>query len=255
MQSLREIQSLYHGIFLGSGSEHSRSGLRQDIRPAAIQIAVYQNNARETYRQALTASYPVIARLVGDDCFSGLVEKYRREYPSVSGDLIGFGSHFPEFLSGLYGDTDYAYLPDVAGLEWACEVALLGPECRGLKPGIEKNLNVDSCLNIRFKVPEEAHFVYSRYPVLDIWRVHQSTVNETVDLTSGPDHIVVARRLNDAVLKRISPGAFDLALAFRRRVTVAEAFEIWSVRYDINDFGRALEVLITSGLLCDFSLD
>ena len=254
MPSLREIQARCLNAFL-LGDDHALPrALRQYNRPAAIQMAVYQNNARETYQKALYASYPVIASLAGRDCFEGLAEKYRSEYPSASGDLMQFGSRFPEFLQGLYGDTNYAYFTDVAHLEWACEEVLTTSECKPVLPDQVRSLYGDACLNIRFKVADQARLISSDYPILDIWRAHQSAVLKTVDLDQGPDHIVVQRRRDDAVMSRISPGAFELAHEFRRCVTLGDVFESWTAVYDAGDFGQALEELLATGLLCDLSL-
>lgn len=255
MQSLREIQAQCVNAFLLGGDESLPMGLRRDIRPAAIQIAVYQNNARVTFTEALLASYPVVEKLVGRDCFSGLAEKYRMDHPSVSGDLLLYGRSFPEFLDTFYGDTEYAYLADVAHLEWACEEVLTEPESKHIGPDRIRSLIADSFTDIRFRVADQARLIQSDFPILDIWRAHQGTVPETIDLGCGPDHIAVMRMGNDAVLKRITASAFDLALTLRRGAALGDAFDTWTARYNGFHFGRALEELLAAGLLSDLSYE
>jgi len=114
MLSLREVQRrAYRAIVLEDNVlplTHSR----------AVRLDVYRNNARETFRKALSATYPVVQRLVGDACFRGIAAHFMREFPSRAGDLGRFGAELATLLDIYYRDTEFAYLADVARLEWAC---------------------------------------------------------------------------------------------------------------------------------------
>ena len=75
MSSLRSLQERSYRAFLLGDAEPLVPELMSREIPAPISIQVYQNNARETYRKALEASYPVVERLVGEECFRGLAHK------------------------------------------------------------------------------------------------------------------------------------------------------------------------------------
>lgn len=95
MPRLLEQQRTFHTAIMDSV-------LPTGLFKSELGLAVYRNNWREGMRKALLADYPVVAQLVGDDCFRGLVPRYVSAYPSTSGDLQDFGLEFPRFLAAEY---------------------------------------------------------------------------------------------------------------------------------------------------------
>ena len=92
----------------------SRRGLAAERR-----LQVYRNNLEASLGAALAAVYPVVARLVGDDCFRQIGRAYLARVPSRSGNLHEFGAALPEFLAAEPALAGLPYLGDVAALEWA----------------------------------------------------------------------------------------------------------------------------------------
>ncbi len=178
MTSLREIQRRAYRAFFDDDASGVIPVLAGDSIPRAVQVQIYQNNARETFRKTLASSYPVVERLVGNACFRGLCREYMRQYPSRSGSLQHFGAKFSELLADQFGGTEYGYLPDVARLEWACEAVLGEREC--------------------------VRLIGSTYPILAIWRANQPGESAIVDLSSGPEYVAVQRIGGDAILRLIS---------------------------------------------------
>jgi hypothetical protein len=86
-------------------------------------LAIYRGNVVAGITQALTAHYPVIAQLVGDEFFKALARAYWQAFPSKSGDLGDYGTALPEFLADFSPSQHLPYLPDVARLEWAVHKA------------------------------------------------------------------------------------------------------------------------------------
>ena len=64
MSSLRELQEHCYRAFVLGDSAALQPTVRNNEVSAEHRIQVYQNNARETFRKALLASFPVIERLV-----------------------------------------------------------------------------------------------------------------------------------------------------------------------------------------------
>lgn len=183
MTSLHEIQRRAYRAFFDDVASDIIPELAGDAIPPAVQVQIYQNNARETFRKSLASSYPVVERLVGEACFRGLCREYMRQYPSRSGSLQHFGANFSELLVDQFEGSEYEYLPDVARLEWACEAVLGEREC--------------------------VRLVGSTYPILAIWRANQSREPATVDLSSGPDYVAVLRSGGDAILRLISHDEYE----------------------------------------------
>lgn len=85
----------------------------------AHRLALYRGNLAASWLKALSAAYPVINALVGEDFMGGLVRAYGQAYPSDNPDLHHFGDRFAAFLAQFPHVDDLPYLPDMARLEWA----------------------------------------------------------------------------------------------------------------------------------------
>lgn len=253
MNSLREIQQRCYRAFLFGQTSHLTPDLVDNGIPATTRVKVYQNNAREIFRKTLMAAYPVVERLVGEVCFRSLALRYMREHPSASGDLQGFGRAFPSFLSTLYAGTRYAYLPDVASLEWACEEAHLAPDDAPLDPRRLGRIDNDDLPTVRFEIARGSHLVTSPYPILAIWRTNQPGNEATVELSSGPQHVVVLRRAGDVEMYPISAHAFELASRLESGLPLGEACDGLDERTDF-DLAACLQSLLGIGLLTGFSV-
>ena len=252
MNSLREIQHRCYRAFLYEETSQVVPDLVSNEIPAPARVQVYQNNAREAFRKTLAAAYPVIERLVGEDCLRGLALRYMREHRSVSGDLQGFGVAFPTFLAEIYGDTDYAYLPDVAALEWAFESVQLERESEPMDLERLRKIASEDHPRLRFELSTGTRLVSSPYPILAIWRANQPGNDATVDLSTGPEHVAVLRRGDDVEMHLLSAEAFALAREIQNGRSLGEACDALDDRE--LDLGRSLQSLITSGLLTGFSV-
>ena len=257
MNSLRDLQNRCYRAFLHGEDELLVDDLVDATIPASISIQVYQNNASETYRKALSASYPVIERLVGDGGFHGLARKYMRAFPSGSGDLQNFGAAFPEMLSEQYADTEFAYLPAVATLEWAMEEVQLEEERSPLDVAALADVEPSHYPALRFSRSTSARLIVSRFPILSIWRSNQPGKDASVDLDSGSEQVVVSRSASDVVLVPVTAFAASLASELGSDATLEAATESLAksaVDVDALAIGAALQELINARLLEDFEL-
>ncbi|MDL2357173.1 MAG: DUF692 family protein, partial [Pseudomonadota bacterium] len=94
-------------------------------------LALYRGNLTATWEKTLSAAYPVLRQLVGDEFFGGLTRAYGMRHPSDDADLNRFGATFAHFLGGFAHVADYPYLADMARLEWALHRAHYGPDAGG----------------------------------------------------------------------------------------------------------------------------
>jgi hypothetical protein len=257
MSTLHRLQEQCYRAFVFGEADPLLAELAVNSTRVAAAIAVYQNNARETYRLALQASYPVIERLVGDDCFRGLALKYMREHPSTSGDLQNFGLALPEMLNNIYASTVFSYLADVARLEWAMETVQLRAIDEPLNLKDLGELDPSLVPTVRLTRANSAQLVDSPYPILAIWKSNQPGKDKEVNLTSGAEHVVVRRAGGDTELSSITAVAASLALILEETATLAEATDAFAAKFGDDsdaDLGDALQQLTSSGLITGFSL-
>ena len=103
------------------------------LAPAA-RLAVYRHHVLRSLTDALLATFPVVARLVGEGFFRYAADRYVRAEPPAGPCLFEYGAGFGGFLAGFSACAPYPFLGDVARLEWAMNAAIHAAEAAPLAP-------------------------------------------------------------------------------------------------------------------------
>jgi hypothetical protein len=218
---------------------------------AGARLAIYRNNLREGFIKALALEFPVIERLVGNDYFRQLALEFLAEYPSRAGDLHPIGEPFPQYLRLRFGETPYAYLPDVAALEWAYQQALIAADARLFDLATLREIPEETYGRLRFTLHPACGLMRSPYPVMRIWAANQPDAagDEVVDLSSGADFILIRRAADGVEIRSIAATDFAVLDAFSRGAFLADALET-ALGIDPDfDLGEALRCFIGLGVL------
>ena len=244
MSSLRDLQRQFVGA------------LFDELPDERAGIEIYRNNLHEGFLKALALEFPVIQRLVGEAYFRQLARDFLRAHPSRAGDLHAIGAPFPNYLRERFAGTDYAYLPDVAELEWAYEQASIAPDAAVFDVRSLARVRPDSYGELRFNLQPACYRVSSAYPILRIWQANQVDADTalTVDLSMGPDHVVTRRTGRGVELVRVEHGDYRLLECFARHATLGEALSTLQRIAPAFDLGDALRRLIALGLITDIGV-
>lgn len=205
-------------------------------------LDIYRNNAIETYRKTLSSTYPVIERLVGQDCFRSLSYEFMQNYDSISGDLADFGSRFAELLEARYGGTEYAYLSDVAQLEWAYDTVYSSPDADSMDTDALVTIAGQDGSRVHVMIHPACRFVFSEYPILEIWGANQPGADSArmIDVRSGGECVAVYRS-DEFIELRVMRIADNLFLSLLKAgETLLSAFEQTVQRYAEFDLASAL---------------
>lgn len=251
MLSLRKLQSSFAAHLFEDEPESIIPWIRADGIDPAARLQIYRNNLHEGFHKTLALEYPVICRLVGSAYFRQLALAFLAAHPSRSGDLHHAGAPLASFLRQQYADTDYLYLADVAALEWAYQECLVAEELDPLDPLTLRDVPAQSYGTLRFTLRSACRLVHSRFPVLRIWEANQpeATGDETINLDSGPDFLLVFRIPRGIQLLRIHEDEHHLLTAFAGGKSLDEALEISLASNPRFDLSAALHRCIEIGVL------
>jgi Putative DNA-binding domain len=98
-------------------------------------LQAYRSNASLLAQRVLTAAFPTVRRLMGDDQFDGLAVHFWRTQPPTKGDLAQWGEGLEDFLRAIPELMQHeAHLPDVAALEWALHAGLTAADSESADP-------------------------------------------------------------------------------------------------------------------------
>ncbi len=229
MPSLRELQlGFADALFAGDDAPPPFATIPPER--AVERIAVYRRALFANYRNALGASYPVVARLVGAPFFAAAVDAFVRAHPSTSGDLNVYGDAFPAFLRGYPPADRLPYLADVARLEWAQDEANRAAEPDATPDavlGALAALAPEALPAARLALAPSCRLVASAYPVLRIWRSNQDGYEgaDRVSLDEGGDALLVRREAAAVTIERLAEPEFAWLDALARDASLAAAIE------------------------------
>lgn len=255
MLPLHELQERFLAALFDGASEAVLPCIHAGELSAAQRVAVYRNNLHEGFTKTLALEFPVIERLIGSDYFRQLALQFLAEHPSHAGDLHHIGTPFPQFLSKLFADSEYAYLPDVAALEWACQETLVCADAAPFDVNALRAISPETYSELRFTLHPACRLVCSSYPIVRIWSTNQPDAEaEVVDLSSGADRVLVRRGVDGVELHRLPAGEFALLQSLQQRAPLGYALELALAADESFDLGAALRRFVTLGFLTDIHL-
>nr|WP_315398296.1 DUF692 family multinuclear iron-containing protein [uncultured Duganella sp.] len=136
-------------------------------------FGLYRGNLAATWDKALAAAYPVVRMLVGEEFFGGLSKAYGHAHPSTSADMNHFGADFSRFLRDFPHVADYAYLPDMATLEWMLHRAHYAPAAQGLTADQLARVAPDVLETARLTLHPACGLFASQWAIIPLWQAHQ----------------------------------------------------------------------------------
>jgi hypothetical protein len=256
MPSLRDVQLQFAHALFESVSVPADSAIYDDgtISPAA-RLAIYRNNLQLGFAKTLALEFPVLERLVGQDYFRQTAREFLHEFPSRSGDLHHIGRAFPAFLQRRFEGTEFAYLPDIARLEWAIEEIMVAPDTRALSGSDLAAIDPGYYPQLAFEAQPTCRLLQSAFPVVRIWLSNQpGAPEEAIDLRAGGDAVAVVRASDGIEFRRLPAADVTLGLMLVRGMTLALAAEA-ALACDANfDLAGALTRLISAGVFTHVGL-
>ncbi len=215
MASLRELQAAF------------ADALRDPARTCAVSpsgnLDIYRNNSRAVFRGALEQIFPVVRRRVGDDFFRQLSFHYRAAFPSRSGDLHWAGRDFPGFLSGHLRETEYAWLADLARLEWARTEASVAPELPAVGVEVFAGFQPSELEYLVFELQPGLRLIESPYPVFSVWQANQYDTAPPVDQSLGNEYGLVRIRQDMVEAQTLAADVFAFISALACGATLGRA--------------------------------
>lgn len=248
MASLREMQ---HQFAAALRRPPGDADLASGLRPAA-NLDVYRHNAAHQLHNALSISYPVVCRRVGDDYFRQLAHHYRARFPSRSGDLQWVGREFPAFLETHLADTDYSWLADLARLEWARELAGLAKTLPAIGVETLGRFAPEELGQLHFTLQPSLGLLSSPYPVFSVWTANQIENAPPVDQSLGEEHVLILGRTESVEMRLLTPPLFSYLSALAGGAALEDAMS--AAGLDEAGLLSALQFSFAQGLVCGLSL-
>jgi hypothetical protein len=178
------------------------------VVPAA-NLAIYRNNALSNFRNALAGTFPVIVKRVGEDFFRQLAHHYRARFPSRSGDLHWIGRDFAAFLEAHLAGGEYAWLADLARLEWAHAEVSIATGLPAASAEVLATFAAEQLESLVFVLQPTLRLVSSSYPVFSVWLANQAENAPPVGQSIGSECGMIRQHANLVEVARLPPDLFS----------------------------------------------
>lgn len=244
MASLRDLQREF-----GAALRDPTAGC--DVHPAG-NLSIYRNNSAYAFRSALESSFPVLRKRVGDDYFRQLGAQYRSRFPSRSGDLHWVGREFAAFLRDHLQGGEYAWLADLARLEWSRQQAAITRTEPAVTAQVLANFASDQLEHLGFTLQPSLSLVASDFPVFTIWLLNQSDNAPPADQSLAGEQGLIRGRAESVEVQQIPPDFYSFLSALSAGAPLGDA--ITASGLDQAGLVNALGLVFNEGLVCAVTL-
>ena len=256
MPALGDLQAAIRDAILGGDAGAAASHIAPDGLEPAARLQIYRHHVITTLTAALESTFPVVRRLVDARFFAYAADTYIRQHPPSEPCLVEYGATFSAFLSAFPPCRAHAYLPDVARLEWAIQVARHADEARPLDMTRLSSLPVETMPHLVFRLDPSVSFVASRWPIDRIWRANQDDASgiDVVDLDGGGVHLEVRTLGGEVVLRALTASRHAFRRALGDGSVLERAAEIALAMDPSFDLTLEIHQLLQDEVLIDFTV-
>ncbi len=218
-------------------------------------FSVYRNNVHVSLVEALAATYPVTARLVGDEFFQAMAREYvGRELPKTP-VMLNYGESFADHVDGFGPARVVPCLGDVARLEWAWSRAYHAADAEPAAIGSLADIPPGRVAEVVLDLHPSLRLVSSPFPVLEIWRANQDGEAGTCGPAGEGGDVLVLRPREAVELRRLSPGAALFLRALRDGAPIGSAYRRACAGPEEFDLAVHLAALFRIGAVAGHRLD
>jgi hypothetical protein len=138
--------------------------------PVATRLAIYGDGYRSRLTEALQASFPVLANLLGETDFDTLALRYVGLYQSTFFSIRYYGAQLADFLAA---DEEYSKAPllaELARLEWAMAAAFDAADNEPIGSDAFAQLSPEDWAELRFEWSPSVQVVELEWNVPQLWK-------------------------------------------------------------------------------------
>ncbi|MGE0853225.1 MAG: DUF2063 domain-containing protein [Hyphomicrobiaceae bacterium] len=216
MPTLLDIQQAMYRSLAGRDDKLMEEYVLADGLTVEARLNVYRNNVMSSLTTALSLAYPAVHSLVGEEFFEGAAAIFIEQHIPRSPCLDEYGAEFADFLEQFPPAAGLPYLPGVARLEWAVNVALHAADVDALDLHRLTAAEATDDGQIAFVLHPSVGLVHDAHPIDAIWRTvlaQDDAAIAAIDLDAGPAWLLVSRAETGIDVMSISEGAWRFTSA------------------------------------------
>lgn len=195
MSRLPDIQEAFQRFLLTGDSAIHSCVVGTSRVPVATRLGIYGGGYRSRLIEALQASFPVLASLLGEADFHTLADRYVLTHESTFFSIRYYGDQLAGFLAS---DEEYSQAPLLAELarwEWAMAAAFDAADAEPIDTSAFAQLAPEDWAQLRFEWSPSVQRVELEWNVPELWKsVTEDTDRPDPSLSPTPASWLIWRR-------------------------------------------------------------
>lgn len=211
-------------------------------------FSVYRNTFTKGCIDALQASYPSVARLVGEEWFRAAALVHVRAAPPRSPVLLDYGAEFARFLEDFAPATELPYLPGVARLDRCWSEAHVAADDPVLAPAAISALTPRQLETARLRPHAAARWLhFDAQPIFTIWQRNRNGDDDASEIAWQGEAALITRPHDAVEARRIDAAACAFLDACAAGDTLADAALAALAADPRADLAQLMALLLEAG--------
>jgi hypothetical protein len=214
-------------------------------------FAIYRNNVASALTNSLRVRYPVVEQLVGREFFRAMCRDFIVDNKPNSAMLVGYGAHFPEFVSGFEPAESVPYLADVARLESAWWVSYHASDIAALNKDAFSALAPEAWGETRVRFLPCVKILRFDYSAASIWCAHHDDDLAMPTHVDDPEFALIVRDGTQVLVHTLTQDMHLFLDALAQGRTLLDAYEVASDNNEQFDVLAAVQQLFHLNIIAE----
>lgn len=212
--SLAELQTQFAKA-LHYQAKGEQCDIASDLFTADERIQIYRNNFIISLSEVLQATYPMVAALIGEECFNQIARQHVLTHPLTMGDVSHYGDGFESTILTFEEVMKAApYCAEVARFEWAHDFSLQQYNTHRTQPARPlahlATLNENQHGDIRFQLHSDVVLFQSEYSLFSLQRALNNHQFDGLNINLAEQGVIACHRDGTIWANALEHSAYQL---------------------------------------------
>ena len=206
--------------------------IASDEFTADERMQIYRNNFIVSLREVLSATYPMVEALLGEECFEQMARQHVLTYPLEEGNVAHYGEGFQDTIMQFSQVIAQApYSPEVARFEWHIDLARQAQyeqsnaaELKPLAALGEVSEEQQPALILYLK--KGCRSFDSSYAVFDLFGAIQTGQFEQLNINQLQQGVISIQANGEALCHALDADVFQLLRCLEQKLSLSEIPEV-----------------------------
>lgn len=206
--------------------------IASDKFTADERMQIYRNNFIVSLREVLSATYPMVEALLGEECFEQMARQHVLTYPLEEGNVVHYGEGFQDTIMQFSQVIAQAhYSPEVARFEWHIDLARQAQyeqsSAAELKPlALLSEVSEEQQPALILHLKKGCRSFDSSYAVFDLFGAIQTGQFEQLNINQLQQGVISIQANGEALCHALDADVFQLLRYLEQKLSLSEIPEV-----------------------------